>query len=71
MKHPDNYTPESSSSTHSKVITGVAPISSPLTHPWWIYRANQLKISNSHEVYLLAQIDPFPDEPPSDSEDWR
>jgi hypothetical protein len=71
MKHPHNYKPESSSSTHSKVTTGVASISSPLTHPWWIYRANQMKMSNNNGTQLLTHIDPFPDEPPSDSEDWR
>jgi hypothetical protein len=64
MKHPHNHTPESSSSTHSKVTT-------ELTHPWWIYRANQMKISNNDGTQLLAHIGPFPDEPPSDSEDWR
>jgi hypothetical protein len=70
MKHPHNHTPQSSSLTHSKLTAGIGSRPSPLTHPWWIYRANQMKISNNHGVEVLAQIDPFPDEPPSDSEDW-
>jgi hypothetical protein len=71
MKDPNNHTPESSSSTHSKVTTGVASISSPLTHPWWIYRANQMKMSNNNGTQLPAHIDPLPDEPSSDSGDLR
>jgi hypothetical protein len=70
MKHPHNHTPQSSSPTHSKVTAGIGSRPS-LTLPWWIYRANQMKISNNHGADLLAQIDPFPDESPSDSEDWR
>jgi hypothetical protein len=65
MKHPHNHTP------HSKLTAGIGSNPSPVTHPWWIYRANQLKISNNHGVELFAQIDPFPDEPLSDPEDWR
>ena len=65
MKHPHNHTPQ------SKVTAGIGSSPSPVTHPWWIYRANQLKISNNHGAPLFAQIDPFPDEPLSDSEDWR
>ena len=65
MKHPHNHTP------HSQVAAGIGSIPSPVTHPWWIYQANQMKISHSHGAELLAHIDPFPDEPPSDSEDWR
>ncbi len=71
MKHPHNHTPQGSSPTHSKVTAGIGSIPSPRTHPWWIYRANQMKISHNHGADLLARIDPFPDEPPSDSEDWR
>ena len=71
MKHPHNHTPQNSSSTHSTVTAGIASKSSPLTHPWWIYRANQMKISNNHGAQLLAQIDSFSDEPPTDSEGWR
>ena len=70
MKHPHNHTPQNSSSTHSKLTVGIASKSSPLTHPWWIYQANQMKIRNNHGAELLAQID-FPDEPPTDSEDGR
>ena len=69
MKHPHNHTPQSSSPTHPKVTAGIDSKPSPLTHPWWIYRANQMKISNNHGIDLLAQIDPFPDEAPSDTED--
>jgi hypothetical protein len=65
MKHPHNNTP------HSQVTTGTGSIPSPVTHPWWIYRANQLKISNNHGAELFAQVDPFPGQPLSDSEDWR
>jgi hypothetical protein len=71
MKHPHNHTPQSSSSTHSKVTAGVASKSSPRTHPWWIYRANQMALRNNHGAEVLTQIDSFPDEPPIDSEDWR
>jgi hypothetical protein len=71
MKHPPNHTPQSSSPTHSKVTSGIDSKPSPLIHPWWIYRANQMKISHSHGAALLAHIDPFPDAPPSDSEDLR
>jgi len=71
MKHPDNHSSQSSSSTNSKVTGGIASKSSPLTHPWWIYRANQLNIRNNHGVEAPAQIDLFPDEPPADSEDRR
>jgi hypothetical protein len=70
MKHSHNHTPQSSSSTHSKLTAGIAPKSSPFTHPWWIYQANQMKIRDNHGAELLAQID-FPDEPPTDSEDGR
>jgi len=71
MKHPHNHTPRSSSSTPSKVTTGIASKSCPLTHPGWIYRANQMAIRNNHGAELLAQIDPFPDEPPTGAKDWR
>jgi hypothetical protein len=70
MKHSHNHMPQSSSSTHSKLTAGIAPKSSPFTHPWWIYQANQMKIRDNHGAELLAQID-FPDEPPTDSEDGR
>jgi hypothetical protein len=70
MKHSHNHMPQSSSSTHSKLTAGIAPKSSPLTHPWWIYQANQMKIRDNHGAELLAQID-FPDEPPTGSEDGR
>jgi hypothetical protein len=71
MKHPHNHTPQGSSPTQSKATAGIGSKPCPLTHPWWIYRANQMKISNNHGSQLLAHIDPFPDEPPSDPEDWR
>ena len=70
MKDPKNQTPQSSSSTHSKLPVGIAPKSSPFTHPWWIYQANQMKIRDNHGAQLLAHID-FPDESPTDSEDRR
>jgi hypothetical protein len=70
MKHSHNHMPQSSSSTHSKLTAGIAPKSSPLTHPWWIYQANQMKIRDNHGAELLVQID-FPDEPPAGSEDGR
>jgi hypothetical protein len=70
MKQPHNHTPQSSSSTHSKLTAGIAPKSSPFTHPWWIYQANQMKIRDNHRAALLAQID-FPGEPRTDSEDGR
>lgn len=66
MKHPHSHTPQGSSSTHS-----IKSKPYPLTHPWWIYRANQMRISHNHGTELLALIDPFPDEPLSDSENWR
>jgi hypothetical protein len=65
MKHPQNHTPQNGSLTQ-----GVASKSSPLTHPWWIYQANQMKVRNTHRAELLAQID-FPDEPPTSWEDGR
>jgi hypothetical protein len=71
MKHPHNHTPQSSSSTLSTVTAGITSQSSPRTHPWWIYRANQMKIRNNYGGELLTQIDSFPDEPPTDSEGWR
>ena len=71
MNHPHKHTPQSSSPAHSKATAGIDTRPSPLTHPWWIYRANQMKLSNNHAGELLAQIDPFPDEPSSGSEDWR
>ena len=71
MKPSHNHTPQSSSSTHSTVTADITSKSSPLTHPWWIYRANQMKISHNHGADLLAQIEPFPDGPLSHSEDWR
>ena len=71
MKYPHNHTPQSSSSIRSKGTTDFGSRPSPLTHAWWIYRANQMNISHHNGGELLAQIDPFPDEPPSDSEDWR
>jgi hypothetical protein len=71
MKHPHNHTPQSGSPTHSKVTAGIDSKPSPLTHLWWIYRANQMNMSNNHGAELLAHIDPFPDKLPSDSEDWR
>jgi hypothetical protein len=64
MKHPPNHTPQSSSSTHSTVTADITSKSSPLTHPWWIYRANQMKISNNHGTEIPTQIDSFPDEDP-------
>jgi hypothetical protein len=70
MKHPHDHTPQNSSSTHSKVPVGVASKSSSLTHPWWIYQANQMKVRNTHRAELLAQID-FADEPPTGWEDGR
>jgi hypothetical protein len=70
MKQSHNHTPQSSSSTHSKLTANIAPKSSPFTHPWWIYQANQMKIRDNHGAPLLAQID-FPDEFPTDSEDRR
>jgi hypothetical protein len=65
MKHPHKHTP------HSKVTAGISSSPSLVTHPWWIYRANQLKISNNHGAELFAQVDPPPNEPLSGSEDWR
>jgi hypothetical protein len=65
MEQPHNQTP------HSQLMAGIASNPSPGTHPWWIYRANLLKISNNHGAELFAQIDPFPDERVSDPEDWR
>jgi hypothetical protein len=70
MKHSHNHAPQSSSSTHSKMTAGIAPKSSPFTHPWWIYKANQMKIRDNHGAEFLAQID-FPGEFPIDSEDRR
>jgi hypothetical protein len=70
MKHAHDHTPQNSSSTHSKVLVGVASKSSSLTHPWWIYQANQMKVRNTHRAELLAQID-FADEPPTGWEDGR
>jgi hypothetical protein len=69
MKQSHNHTPQSSTSTHSKVTADIAP-TSPFTHPWWIYQANQMKIRDNHGAALLAQID-FRDESPTDSEDGR
>jgi viroplasmin and RNaseH domain-containing protein len=71
MKDPQNHTPQSSSSTHSKLPVGIALKSSSLTHPWWIYQANQMKIRNNNGAEVLAQIYSFSDEPPTDSEDGR
>jgi hypothetical protein len=70
MKHPHDHTPQNSSSTHSRVPVGVASKSSSVTHPWWIYQANQMKVRNTHRAELLAQID-FADEPPTGWEDGR
>jgi hypothetical protein len=70
MKQSHNHTPQSSSSTHSKLTADIAPKSSPFTHPWWIDQANQMKIRDNHGAPLLAQID-FPGESPTDSEDRR
>ena len=70
MKPSHNHTPQSSSSTNSKLTAGIAPKSSPFTLPWWIYQANQMKIRDNHGAQLLAHID-FPDESPTDSEDRR
>jgi hypothetical protein len=70
MKQSHNHTPQSSSSTHSKLTADIAPKSSPFTHPWWIYQANQMKIRDNHGAPLLPQID-FPGESPTDSEDRR
>jgi hypothetical protein len=70
MKQSHNDTPQSSSSTHSKSTARIGPKSSPFTHPWWIYQANQMKIRDNYGAALLAQID-FPDESPTDSEDGR
>jgi hypothetical protein len=70
MKHPHDHTPQNSSSTHSNVPVGVASKSSSLTHPWWIYQANQMKVRNTRRAELLAQID-FPDEPPTSWENGR
>ena len=69
MKYPHNHTTQSSC-PHSKVTAGSTPISCPLTHPWWIYRANQMKISHNHGAEVPLPINPFPDESPGDSEDW-
>jgi hypothetical protein len=55
MKH----TPQSSSPTHSKATAGIGPRPSPLTHPWWIYRANQMKLSNNHGGELLGWLSSF------------
>jgi hypothetical protein len=70
MKHAHDHTPQNSSSTHSKVPVGVASKSSSITHPWWIYQANQMKVRNTHRAELFAQID-FADEPPTGWEDGR
>jgi hypothetical protein len=70
MKHSHNHTPQSSSSTHSKLTADIARKSSSFTHPWWIYQAHQMKIHENHRAALLAQID-FPDESPTDLEDGR
>jgi hypothetical protein len=71
MKHPHNHTPQNSSSTDSKEPGGIASKSFPLTNPWWIYQANQLKIRNNRAAELLAQIESLPDESPIGSEDAR
>ena len=70
MKHPHDHTPQKNSSTHSKLPVGVASRSSSLTHPWWIYQANQMKVGNTQRAELVAQFD-SPDEPPSSFEDGR
>jgi hypothetical protein len=64
MKHPHIHTPQGGSPTQSKVTAGVGSKPCPLTHPWWIYRANQMKISNNHGTEIPTQIDSFPDEDP-------
>jgi hypothetical protein len=70
MKHRHDHTPLNSSSTRSQLPFGDASKASSLTHPWWIYQANQMKVSNTHPAELLAQID-FLDEPPTSWEDGR
>jgi hypothetical protein len=70
MKYPHDHTPQNSSLTYSKLPASFASKSSSLTHPLWIYQANQMKVPNPQRAELLAQID-FPDEPPTGWEDGR
>jgi hypothetical protein len=70
MKHMRNSTPQNDSLTYLKLSAGIGS-KYPLTHAWWIYRANQMKMQSNPATQLLAQIDSFPDGPPTDSEDGR
>jgi hypothetical protein len=63
MKHTRNDTPRDGGSTYSKLSAGIGS-KYPLTHAWWIYRANQMKMQSNPGTQLLAQPDSFPDEAP-------